>query len=197
MKSNRNISCYERLEFLGDSVLSVVVSRYIYDNYSSYPEGELTKLRASSVCEKTLSMVARTLGIGDYILLSKGEAQSGGADKDAILCDVFESVIAAIYLDSNMENAERFILDNLKDVIGYQAENGNDNNDYKTNLQELVQQKGSDVDYRIISEKGPDHSKQYEAAVFIDGKHIANGIGTSKKKAQQDAAKNTLLKIKN
>jgi len=193
-ESTRDISSYERLEFLGDSVLSVVVSRYIYDNYSSFPEGELTKLRASVVCENTLSDVARKLRIGDWLLLSKGEKQSGGSDKSAILCDVFESIIAAIYLDSDMDQAKQFILDNLKDIIIEQAKLGNDSNDYKTNLQELVQQRGHDVDYRIISECGPDHAREYEAAVYINNKLIATGTGTSKKKAQQVAAKNAIIK---
>lgn len=193
-ESKRNVSSYERLEFLGDSVLSVVVSRYIYDNYSSFPEGELTKLRASVVCENTLSDVARKLNIGAWILLSKGEKQSGGDDKDAILCDVFESVIAAIYLDSDMSCARQFILDNLTDIIIEQAKLGNDSNDYKTNLQELVQQRDDDVHYEIVSESGPDHAREYEAAVYINGKLVSTGTGTSKKKAHQSAAKNALVK---
>lgn len=193
-ESKRNISSYERLEFLGDSVLSVVISRYIYDNYSSLPEGELTKLRASVVCENTLSEAARKLNIGDWLLLSKGEKQNGGNDKSAILCDVFESVIAAIYLDGDMNHAKKFILDNLKDIIIEQAELGNDSGDYKTNLQEFVQRNGHDVDYRIVSEHGPDHAREYEAAVYINDKLIATGTGTSKKKAQQVAAKNALIK---
>ena len=194
-ESKSKISSYERLEFLGDSVLSVVVSRYIYDNYSSFPEGELTKLRASVVCESTLSEAARKLCIGDWLLLSKGEKQSGGNNKSAILCDVFESIIAAIYLDSDMNFAKQFILDNLKDIIAEQARLGNDSNDYKTNLQELVQQRGYGVDYKIISECGPDHAREYEAAVYVDGDYVASGVGTSKKKAQQVAAKNALIKF--
>ena len=194
-ESNGNVKSYERLEFLGDSVLGVVVSRYIYDNYSSFPEGELTKLRASVVCERTLSQMARKLNIGDCIYLSKGESQSGGADKDAILCDVFEAVIAAIYLDSDMANARVFILNNMSDAISEQAKLGNDSNDYKTNLQEIVQQSGGTVEYKIVSETGPDHAKQYEAVVCVNGKSIARGIGASKKKAHQEAAKNAINKL--
>ncbi len=188
---------YERLEFLGDSVLGVVVSRYIYDNYTSFPEGELTKLRASVVCERTLSQVARSLDIGRFILLSKGELQSGGADKDAILCDVFEAIIAAIYIDGNMESAASFVMNNLCDVIKCQAEAGSDINDYKTALQELVQQKGGTVEYKIVAETGPDHAKQYEAEVCAFGKSIARGVGASKKKAQQDAAKKAVAIMQN
>lgn len=195
-ESDGSIKSYERLEFLGDSVLGVVVSRYIYDNYASFPEGELTKLRAAVVCERSLSQLARNLNMGEYIYLSKGEMQSGGADKDAILCDVFEAVIAAIYLDSNMEKARTFILNNLADIIQKQAQLGSDLNDYKTTLQEIVQQDGGTVEYKIVSESGPDHAKQYEAAVYVNGSRVALGSGGSKKKAQQDAAKNAIKLIK-
>jgi ribonuclease-3 len=146
------------------------------------------------VCENTLSDVARKLNIGAWLLLSKGEKQSGGDDKNAILCDVFESVVAAIYLDSDMSRARQFILDNLKDIIIKQANLGNDSSDYKTNLQELVQQRGHEVEYKIISESGPDHAREYEAAVYINGELVATGDGTSKKKAHQSAAKNALVK---
>ena len=195
-ESDGKIKSYERLEFLGDSVLGVVVSRYIYDNYSSFPEGELTRLRAAVVCESSLSQLARKLNIGQHIYLSKGEMQSGGAHKDAILCDVFEAVIAAIYLDSNMENAQEFILNNLADVIKQKAQLGCDINDYKTNLQEVVQQNGGTVEYKIVSESGPDHAKQYEAVVYVNGKNVAIGSGSSKKKAQQDAAKKAINLVK-
>ena len=190
-----NDNSYERLEFLGDSVLGVVVSRYIYDNYASFPEGELTKLRASVVCEDSLSKLARKLNLGEYIYLSNGERHSGGADKDAILCDVFESVIAAIYLDSNMEKAQEFILNNLEDVIKDHAKHRNSTTDYKTTLQEFVQQTGGKVEYKIVSESGPDHDKQYDVVVYVNGKKTATGRGHSKKKAQQDAAKNAITEI--
>lgn len=195
-ESSKETKSYERLEFLGDSVLGVIVSRYIYENYTSFPEGDLTKLRAFVVCERTLSKIARGLDVGKHIMLSRGEVQSGGSDKDAILCDVFESIIAAIYLDSNMETAHEFVLNNLKQVIKEQADCGNDINDYKTALQELVQQNGGTVEYKIVSESGPDHAKQYEAEVYAFGKNIARGIGASKKKAHQDAAKNAISILK-
>ncbi len=195
-ESDSKIKSYERLEFLGDSVLGVVVSRYIYDNYSTFPEGKLTRLRASVVCERSLSQMARKLNMGEYIILSKGEMQCGGANKDAILCDVFEAVIAAIYLDSNMENARKFVLNNLADIIKQQAQEGSGTNDYKTNLQEIVQQSGGTVEYKIVLESGPDHAKQYDAAVYVNGKSIATGTGASKKKAEQDAAKNAIKIIK-
>ncbi len=189
------INSYERLEFLGDSVLGVIVSAYIYDNYPKLPEGELTKLRASVVCETTLADVARRLGAGRYILLSRGEAMSGGSDKDAILCDVFEAVVAAIYLDSDMETARRFVLDNLTHIIDDHAANADEVNDYKTVLQEQVQQHGGRVEYKLLSESGPDHCKQYHFGVYIDGRCVAEGDGGSKKKAQQSAAKNAIQKI--
>ena len=184
-----NIRSYERLEFLGDSVLGVVISRYIFENFKSFPEGKLSRLRASVVCEDSLADIARKLDIGGHIILSNGERSSGGADKDAILCDVFEAVIAAIYLDSDdMDVVEGFVLSNLKDITDAHAAMQEDNVDYKTLLQEKVQQKGSVVTYESLSESGPDHSKNYVAGVYIDGKMTAQGSGASKKKAQQSAA---------
>ena len=186
---DNNIRSYERLEFLGDSVLGVIVSRYIFENFTSFPEGKLSRLRAAVVCEESLSDIARSMDIGRYIILSNGERISGGADKDAILCDVFEAVIAAIYLDSDdMDIVEGFVMNALKDVIDSHASLHGDNVDYKTLLQENVQQNGSVVTYEILSESGPDHSKCYTAGVYIDGKLIAQGEGASKKKAQQSAA---------
>ena len=194
-ESKVKINSYERLEFLGDSVLGVIVSRYIYDNYPKLPEGELTKLRASVVCEATLSDAARRLDAGRYILLSRGEAMSGGSDKDAILCDVFESVVAAVFLDSGMEQARTFVLDNLSAIIDNHAANIDDVSDYKTTLQETVQQTGGSVDYRLNSESGPDHQKRYCFGVYVNDKCIAEGTGASKKKAQQNAAKQAISKM--
>lgn len=191
----QNLESYERMEFLGDAVLGLVISRFIYDRYTSFPEGVLSKLRASVVCEQTLSDAARDLDIGRYIYLSNGERLSHGYDKDAILCDVFESIIAAIYLDSDMEHAKKFILDNLSDTVEENATLQQSNSDYKSTLQEKIQHKGKVLSYRILDEYGPDHEKVYTAAVYVDGEKIAEGTGASKKKAHQNAAKKALEKI--
>lgn len=193
----KNVSSYERLEFLGDSVLGVIVSRYIYDNFTSFPEGKLSRLRASVVCEENLALVARRLGIGNYIILGKGEAAGGGADKDTILCDVFEAVIAAMYLDSDMTVAENFVMDMLKDIIDEHALVHKDNIDYKTLLQEWVQRDGGTVVYEILSQSGPDHDKRYVAGVYVCGDLVAQGEGSSKKKAHQSAAGNALKILQN
>lgn len=179
---------YERLEFLGDSVLGVIVSRYIFDNFATFPEGKLSRLRASVVCEESLAQVARSLDIGSYIILSNGERACGGGDKDAILCDVIEAVIAAMYIDADMETAEDFVMKILKDIIDTHAALHGDNTDYKTLLQEKVQQDGGTVTYEILSESGPDHSKSYTAGVYVNGELVAQGEGASKKKAHQSAA---------
>lgn len=184
----RNITSYERLEFLGDSVLGLVVSRYIFDNFKTFPEGKLSKLRASVVCEETLSQVAKKLGIGKYIIFSKGEKSDGGENKPGVLCDVTEAIIAAIYLDSGFDNAKAFILRNLKDIIDSYGSEKMDSADYKSLFQELVQQNGGEISYKILSEKGPDHLKEYEAGVYVNGELIAKGIGTSKKKAEMSSA---------
>ncbi len=185
----KSANSYERLEFLGDSILGVIVSAYIFDNYPHLPEGELTKLRAAVVCEATLANAARNLDAGRYVLLSKGEAMTGGSDKDALLCDVFEAVVAAIYLDSDMDSAKRFVLENLADVIDSRGGDADVGNNFKSSLQEYVQQKGGTVEYRLHSEEGPEHCREYTFGVYINGECIAEGAGTSKKKAQQSAAR--------
>lgn len=183
---------YERLEFLGDSVLGLIVSRYIYDNYTTFPEGKLSRLRASVVCEDCLSDIARDLDIGSYVILSNGERNNGGSDKDTILCDVMEAIIAAIYLDAGMQAAEEFVLKILEKEIQSNAVDECDSTDYKTVLQEMAQDNGDTVTYEVLSESGPDHSKVYVAGVYINGTLVAKGEGGSKKKAQQNAAGNAL-----
>ena len=192
----QKLESYERLEFLGDAVLGLVIGRFIYDKYPSFSEGVMSKLRASVVCEQTLSDAVRDLDVGRYIYLSNGERASQGYDKDAILCDVFESIIAAIYLDSDMDHAREFILCNLSDTVEENATLQQSNCDYKSTLQEKIQHVGKNLSYRILSETGPDHEKVYTAAVYVDGEKVAEGVGASKKKAHQDAAKKALEKIK-
>ncbi len=190
------VRSYERLEFLGDAVLGVVVSRYIYDNYSSFPEGALSRLRASVVCESSLAAVARRLGLGEFIFLSHGEELTGGYDKDAILCDVTESVIAAMYLDSDMGTAAEFIMKILRTTIEEHALlHSAMEDDFKTALQEAVQKDGGTVTYDVLSESGPDHEKTYVVAACVNGNRVATGSGGSKKKAQQDAAEKALEKL--
>ena len=176
----------ERLEFLGDSVLGMLVAEYLYRTFPDRPEGELTRMRADMVCEKTLANVANGLGLGEHLLLGHGEEQSKGRTRNSILADAMESVIAACFLDGGMEAAEgivkRFILTEVPVKKMHNA-------DYKTALQELVQQKKNQVlAYSLIGESGPDHDKQFVVAVSLNGKPVGQGTGTSKKRAEQMAA---------
>lgn len=186
---------YERLEFLGDSVLSVVVSEYLYKHYPSMPEGVLTKVRAASVCERSLHVVAQRLGLGRFLFLNKGEESSGGRERVSILADIVEATLAAIFLDSDMETAKSWALKNLKDIIE-SAVSGKAFTDYKTELQEYAQSKEDcEVLYRITAEDGPAHLKSFEYEVCLGGKVMGRGRGTSKKEAEQMAAKAALEAI--
>ncbi len=183
----------ERLEFLGDSVLGMLVADYLYRNFPDRPEGELTRMRADMVCEKTLAKVARQLHLGDHLLLGNGEERFGGRGRDSILADAVESVIAACYLDGGMAAAvdfvKKFILVNVP-VTKLQ------NADYKTALQELVQQKKNQtIVYTLVGEQGPDHDKQFLVELTINGKLMGTGSGSSKKRAEQAAAKAALEKL--
>ncbi len=187
------ISSNERLEFLGDSVLSIIVSRYIYDNFKQMPEGELTRLRSSLVCEKTLCGFSRQLCVGDFILLGKGERKNGGAERDSILADAFEAILAAVYLDGGFEPAQRLVMRFvLPELNGYDIKA--DFKDYKTLLQEIVQRNPEEsVSYVITDEKGPDHNKQFTVEVRLNSNTIGVGEGKSKKEAEEMAAKQALL----
>lgn len=181
----------ERLEFLGDSVLSVVVSEYLYTHLASVAEGDLTKLRASLVCEKSLHGFARKIDLGRYLLLGKGEENTGGRERPSILADAFEAVIAAIYLDGGMDAARahilRFMPQDLKK--GAKAAFG----DFKTVLQEIVQKNPEEkVEYVLIGEEGPDHNKRFVVEVMLNSQVIGKGKGRSKKDAEQLAAKEAL-----
>ena len=182
---------YERLEYLGDSILEFISSKYLFNNYSNLSEGEMTKVRAASVCEDSLYNVAIKNDFIKYVFLGKSEQSSNGTRK-AILADIVEAIIAAIYLDSNLENAEKFILDNIKDQIEYESKHVGIK-DYKTVLQERLQVNGDiSIKYKIIKEEGPDHDKSFTAEVEINGKKMAEGTGKSKKSAEMEAAKRTL-----
>ncbi len=177
----------ERLEFLGDSILGMLVADHLYRTFPQRPEGELTRMRADMVCERTLAKVAHQIGLGSHLLLGKGEEQGGGRNRDSILADAVESVIAACYLDGGMDAAvqfvQRFILVNVP-VTKLQ------NVDYKTALQEKVQQKKNQViSYALVGQSGPDHDKQFVVELSLNGKVIGTGHGSSKKRAEQDAAR--------
>ena len=176
----------ERLEFLGDSVLGMLVAEYLYRTFPDRPEGELTRMRADMVCEKTLANVANSIGLGEHLLLGHGEEQSKGRTRNSILADAMESVIAACFLDGGMEAAQDFVKRFILVEVPVKKLN---NADYKTALQELVQQKKNQVlSYTLIGESGPDHDKQFTVEVSLNGKAVGQGTGTSKKRAEQMAA---------
>lgn len=181
----------ERLEFLGDSVLSIVVSSYLYDNLTNVTEGELTKMRASLVCEKSLYVFAQEIKLGEYLLLGKGEENTGGRERPSILADAFEAVIAAIYLDGGYEPAARHILRFIpKDI---QNRKKPVFSDFKTILQEIVQKNPEEkVEYVLVGEEGPDHNKRFVVDVCLNSNVIGKGKGRSKKEAEQLAAKEAL-----
>lgn len=183
----------ERLEFLGDSILGMVVADHLYRHYPNRPEGELTRMRADMVCETSLAKVAHMIGLGNHMLLGHGEEQGGGRERASILADAVESVIAAMFLDGGMEPVKTFI---AQFVLCNVPEKRLSNADYKTALQELVQQKKNQViTYELIGESGPDHDKHFEVQVLLNGKVIGCGQGTSKKRAEQDAARVALEQL--
>ena len=177
----------ERLEFLGDSVLGMLVAEYLYKTFPDRPEGELTRMRADMVCEKTLAAAANRIGLGSHLLLGHGEERFGGRNRESILADAMESVIAACFLDGGLEAAlgvvRQFILVEVPVAKMH-------NVDYKTALQELVQQKKNQVlAYTLVGQSGPDHDKQFSVEVSLNGTVVGRGIGSSKKRAEQDAAR--------
>lgn len=188
-KQNHN----ERLEFLGDAVLEVCTSDFLFREYLDKPEGDLTRLRASIVCEPTLAQCARLIHLPDYLLLGKGEETTKGRYRDSIVSDAFEAVIGAIYLDGGIEEAKKFI----KKFVLNDIESKHLFYDSKTILQETVQkQYKKKVVYKLISEEGPDHDKKFNVQVFLDDSVLGTGIGTTKRKAEQQAAYEAILKIR-
>ncbi|HIS04429.1 MAG TPA: ribonuclease III [Candidatus Fimenecus stercoravium] len=179
----------ERLEFLGDSVLGFITAEYLFSEHKGVPEGELTRLRAYAVCEKSLDVYAREIGLGDYLLLGKGEERTGGRERASVLSDAFEAVIAAIYLDGGMEPAKKFVLRFVHPYVEAKPVF----KDYKTMLQEVTQKNpGETLEYVLVSESGPDHDKHFEVEVHLNSNVIGRGSGPSKKKAEQDAAREAL-----
>lgn len=192
---NKSSGNYERLEFLGDSVLGMITSEYIFKKFTNLHEGKLTRLRAALVCEKTLNIFAKKLNIGKYLFLSHGEERSGGRQRASILADAFESVIAAVFLDSNLQNAKDIV---LKFIVPELEEINHLIHDYKTEIQEVLQASSKnkkELKYVLIGESGPDHDKTFTVEINIDGTPYGQGTAGSKKQAEQLAAKSALEKI--
>ena len=184
----------ERLEFLGDSILGMVVAEYLYRNFPDRPEGELTRMRADMVCETSLAQIALRVDLGKHLLLGHGEERFGGRTRPSILADAVESVIAATFLDGGMAAVESFI---SRFVLCDVPVSKMHNTDYKTVLQELIQQKKNQVLlYRLVGESGPDHDKTFTAQVLLNDEVIGEGVGSSKKRAEQDAARVALENLK-
>lgn len=190
-ESHKDINCNERLEFLGDAVLSIIVSDYVFLHCPDLPEGELTKLRASLVCEKSLAVYAKKIGLGERIMFSKGERRTGGANRPSILADAFEALIAAIYLDGGIEEARKFVL--MFVVPDIENPKLHRSKDYKTMLQEIVQKNPEErLEYVLVEESGPDHDKHFIFEVHLNSNVIGKGGGRSKKQAEQQAAREAL-----
>ncbi|NLI13287.1 ribonuclease III [Pelotomaculum propionicicum] len=186
----------QRLEFLGDAVLGLAVSDYLYRNHPHRDEGELTKLRAALVCEPSLARMARELELGYCLNMGKGEERSGGRERPSILADAFEALLGAVYLDQGLDQAAKLAIEFLRPVINDVLE-GRLDRDYKTELQEYVQQRGNEqVQYVILKEQGPDHHKIFTAGVVYKGGLVGSGAGRSKKEAEQQAAKSALLELR-
>ena len=185
--------CNERLEFLGDAVLELVSSEYLFKESPHTPEGELTKTRASMVCEPSLALCARDIGLGDYLLLGKGEEATGGRERDSVTSDAMEALIGAVYLDGGFTSAKefihRFVLTDLEDKKLFY--------DSKTILQEMVQgMKAGTISYRLTGEEGPDHDKSFYVEVLIGDRAYGEGKGRTKKAAEQQAAYRAILKLR-
>jgi len=185
--------CNERLEFLGDAVLELLSSDFLFKNYAAMPEGEMTKLRASLVCEPTLAFCAEAISLGDYLLLGKGEDLTGGRKRPSVVSDAMEAMIGAIYLDGGLANAKefvhRFILNDIEHKQLFY--------DSKTILQEMVQAEFKDsMVYELLKEDGPDHNKTFEVCVKIGGRVIGHGVGRTKKAAEQVAAYHGICELK-
>lgn len=179
----------ERLEFLGDSVLQIVSADYLFHAYADRPEGDLTRIRSSLVSEGALFQFAQEINLGDYLRLGRGEEHCGGRTRPSVVSDAFEALIAALYLDGGMEVAKNFILPFI-------TEGKTADPDYKTKLQELVQEKpGAELRYAVVGQSGPDHDKTFEVQVTLNGKALATGKGRSKKAAEQQAAKQALAAL--
>ena len=194
--NENNIESNEKLEFLGDSILEFISSKYLFENYKNLKEGEMTKVRAAVVCEESLYKIAYKHNFSDFLYLGKSELKNSCIARKAILADSVEAIIAAMYLDSDIETAEKFIIENLKEPIEFASKNVG-MKDYKTVLQEKLQEHGDvDIEYKLEREDGPDHDKVFTIKVYYNGQALAEGIGKTKKSAQMEAARRALEKIK-
>ncbi len=188
------LECNERLEFLGDSVLSIIVSRYLFGEYSSRQEGDLTKIRAAVVCEKALAKYAKEISLGDYLRLGNGEDKNNGRQRASITSDAFEALLGAFYIDSgyNAQRVSEFLLPFVKEEIEF-IRKGTAFTDYKTALQQIIQQaEGERLEYTVVSEEGPDHDKTFTVEARLNSNVIGRGNGPSKRAAEQNAAKEAL-----
>ena len=193
---NHHLLCNERLEFLGDSVLSIITSNYLYKSFTDCPEGELTRMRAEVVCERALSSYAAEIGLGNYLLLGVGEEKNNGRQRKSILADAFEALLAAIYLDAKddgMETVEKFLMPFIIKEIESVRRKGSFNGDPKTLLQQFVQQaEGDFLEYAVVGESGPDHMKTFRVEARLNSNVIGRGEGRSKREAEQNAAREAL-----
>ena len=191
----KDVKYNERLEFLGDSVLQLCVTKYLFNNYKDKSEGELTKIRALVVCENSLHKVSKNLSLGKYIRMSKGEELTGGRERTSIQADALEAVIAAVYLDKGIEVANDFILRNFKDVID-KAINEEIILDFKTRLQEVLQKNGEvNIVYNLVKHEGPPHRRKFFTDLLINNEIMGQGVGFSKKESEQNAAKEALRNL--
>lgn len=191
---NEDVRCNERLEYLGDAVLELLVSNYLFQKYPNMPEGKLTRFRARIVKEDSLAYFARKCQFNHFIRLGKGERKAGGQDRPALLCDLFESFLGALYMDQGLDEVSRFL-----DIVMFpKVEEGNfeSSRDYKTRLQEKLQKNGNiHIEYRLIKEEGPAHNKTFTMAIYANDTFIAQGEGRSKKQAEQAAARIACEKV--
>ena len=190
---NIHVECNERMEFLGDSILSYVTSVYLYSNYKNFLEGDLTRIRAGTVCENALYEYAKHIGLGSFLYLGNGEENTGGRRRKSILSDAFEAIIAAIFLDGGLEPAKAFVLPFVSDFASKLLKSGS-TEDYKTLLQKFIQQtKGEILEYRLVAESGPAHDRHFKFEVLLNSNVIGRGSGSSKREAEQAAAKEALV----
>ncbi|MDA8066552.1 MAG: ribonuclease III [Thermaerobacter sp.] len=192
---HKNLRSNERLEFLGDTVLGLVVSEELFLRYPDLPEGELTRRRSTLVCEAALAKMAHGVDLGRHLLLGKSEEISGGRERDSLLADAFEAVLGGLYLDHGLEDARDFLLEQLAPFLTA-MDRGDGVEDYKTLLQETVQRRSGRLAYHVEKESGPEHRKVFAVAVKFNGKVMGRGSGHSKKEAEQAAARQALKRIK-
>ena len=192
--NEEDVESYERLEYLGDAVLELIISEYLYKN-TEKEEGEMTKLRSHYVCENALYEYSIRLGLNEELLLGHGEEESGGRTRKAIVADIFEAFLGAIYLDKGIEVAKKFVYSNVIPLI--ESKEINFFSDYKSVLQELVQTDKRSLEYSVVNEEGPSHNKTFTVHVKVDGILYGEGTAHSKKEAEQEAAKDALRKAQN